>query len=318
MNKRQGKKGTLKQKLHKNNIHNDQYDLAHLSKINPDLSAFIIKNFKGEDTVDFKEPEAVLALNKALLLAYYNITYWEIPQGYLCPPIPGRADYIHHIADLLGSNNFGKVPEAKVLDIGTGANLVYPIIGTEAYPWTFVGTDVDSAAIDYAQQIIEQNKRLKSQIELRLQTKREHILEGIIGQDERFDLVMSNPPFFASAQEAAASANRKLKNLHKAQHEELEQNFGGQQHELWCPGGERRFISGLINESKSFAENYLWFTTLVSKSSHLKGFEASLDYHKASDVRIIKMGQGNKQSRILAWTFHAKQAQNEWRKMNWI
>ena len=27
------------------------------------------------------------------------------PNENLCPPIPGRADYIHHIADLLSINN---------------------------------------------------------------------------------------------------------------------------------------------------------------------------------------------------------------------
>jgi 23S rRNA (adenine1618-N6)-methyltransferase len=30
--------------------------------------------------------------------------------NYLCPPIPGRADYIHYIADLLASNN-GIIPK---------------------------------------------------------------------------------------------------------------------------------------------------------------------------------------------------------------
>jgi 23S rRNA (adenine1618-N6)-methyltransferase len=317
MKKGQVKKEKVKQKLHKKNIHNDRYDLGLLTKVYPDLSAFIIKSFKGEDTVDFKEPKAVLALNKALLLAYYDIDHWTIPEGYLCPPVPGRADYIHHISDLLGGDNFGKVPKANVLDIGTGANLIYPIIGSKAYSWTYVGTDVDEAALENAQNIITQNERLVKQIELRQQRKKEQILAGVIDKKEYFDLVMSNPPFFASAQEAAASANRKIQNLHRAKREDLKQNFGGQQHELWYPGGERRFISSLINDSKSFAENCLWFTTLVSKSAHLKGFQDSLDYHKATEVRIINMGQGNKQSRILAWTFHDKDAQKEWRKTNW-
>jgi 23S rRNA (adenine1618-N6)-methyltransferase len=45
-----------------------------------------------------------------LLISYYDIQKWDIPH-YLCPPIPGRADYIHYIADLLAESNNGIIPK---------------------------------------------------------------------------------------------------------------------------------------------------------------------------------------------------------------
>ena len=42
-------------------------------------------------------------LNRAILMHHYGVKSWDIPAGYLCPPIPGRADYIHSVADLLAA-----------------------------------------------------------------------------------------------------------------------------------------------------------------------------------------------------------------------
>jgi 23S rRNA (adenine1618-N6)-methyltransferase len=43
------------------------------------------------------------------------------------PSIPGRADYIHYIADLLAESNNGIIPRSwdQGLDIGIGANCIY-------------------------------------------------------------------------------------------------------------------------------------------------------------------------------------------------
>ena len=58
-------------------------------------------------------------LNRALLKADYGIDFWDIPPNYLCPPIPGRVDYIHHLADLLARSNNNEIPrgpQIKALD----------------------------------------------------------------------------------------------------------------------------------------------------------------------------------------------------------
>ena len=46
-----------------------------------------------------------------------------------------------------------------------------------------------------------------------------------------------------------------------------------------------------------------WFTTLVSKSAHLPRLHQALRDARAAEVKTIAMAQGQKQSRILAWTF---------------
>lgn len=309
-------KSTIKAKLHKRNAHQDRYDLDLLSNTVPELKKHIKKSIRDEDTIDFASAEAVHLLNKALLLKHYDLSYWDIPEGYLCPPIPGRADYIHNISDLLGGKNFGKIPKAQVLDIGAGANFIYPIIGSHAYNWCFTGSEIDEIAIENINGIIAQNKRLQKDIEIRKQIDNSQILNGVIHEKDRYDLVMCNPPFYSSAREADEANLRKTKNLHGLE-DEQKRNFGGQNNELWCPGGERRFLSQMVKESKAFAKQCFWFTSLVSKSSHLEGLMKSLDFHKAEEIRTINMSQGNKASRILAWTFLLKEEQKDWRSRYW-
>src|SRR5258708_22168599 len=129
-----------KENLHPRNSHRAGYDFKQLGKSSPDLKAFVYLNQYHDESIDFSNPDAVKALNKALLKYFYGVDHWDIPEGYLCPPIPGRADYIHYVADLLSENNNGTVPRGNkinVLDIGMGANCVYPLIGSSVYDWQF-------------------------------------------------------------------------------------------------------------------------------------------------------------------------------------
>ena len=95
------KKTNIK-KLHSRNRHLAPKNKEKLCAIYPPLSKYIKPNKDNEPTISFSDREAVKALNKALLKTYYDIDYWELPKDNLCPPIPGRADYIHYAADLLG------------------------------------------------------------------------------------------------------------------------------------------------------------------------------------------------------------------------
>ena len=263
-----------------------------------------VNNF-GIKTIDFFNPLAVKTLNKALLKHYYNIEYWDIPDNCLCPSIPGRADYIHYIADELYSfyNNDFKNKNIKCLDIGVGANCVYPIIGHKEYGWKFVGTDIDPISIESAKKIAERNPFLKGSIEIRLQPNQQDIFQGIIKRDERFDLVICNPPFHRSFEEANAGSMRKLSNLNKKKITKPILNFGGKSNELWCFGGEIQFINTMIQQSKIFNNNCFLFSTLVAKSENLKSIYANLQLAQAIDVKTIPMRQGNKISRIITWRF---------------
>jgi 23S rRNA (adenine1618-N6)-methyltransferase len=301
--------------LHPRNKHRERYDLKLLIKTCPELKPFVLINKFDDESIDFFNPEAVKMLNKALLKQYYKIDYWDVPKGYLCPPIPGRADYIHYIADLLGESNNGKIPtgnKVKVLDIGVGANCAYPIIGNSEYGWSFVGSEIDMVAISSANAIIKKNASLKENVTLRLQPNAHEIFYGIIQKDERFAVSVCNPPFHASLAEAQAGTMRKIKNLTKGKVTQPTLNFGGKNTELWTEGGEIKLVRNMIRESKKFADSCCWFTTLISKESNLPSVNQALKNSGAAEVKTIPMGQGNKVSRMVAWTFLKPEQRLKW------
>lgn len=305
-----------KKNLHPRNQHRLGYDFDSLIQILPELKNFVGINEHQIQTLDFSNPEAVKALNKALLLAYYDIQFWEIPSTFLCPPIPGRVDYIHYLADLLAQSNNGVIPKgesAQGLDIGVGANCIYPILGNAAYGWSFVGTDIDEKAIQNCKKIIEKNPQLIDAISLQLQTEPRFIFKNIMESEDKFAFTICNPPFHNSKEEATKVALRKVNNLNNNKATSPVLNFGGQNAELWCPGGELGFITQMIYESAKYPMHCLWYTTLVSKQAHLNSLYKTLNKVNAANITTIDMAQGQKTSRILAWTFLTEKQQKEWK-----
>ena len=309
-----------KSTLHPRNRHRNRYDFERLTANYSPLTRYVKVNDYGDESIDFFNPRAVKALNKALLITHYEIKDWDIPRGYLCPPIPSRADYIHHMADLLAESNNNDIPKGakiKGLDIGVGANCIYPIIAQTEYGWSFVGADIDSMAIINANNIAEANHPLRKHIECRLQQNANNKFRGIIEWNEHFDLVVCNPPFHASEEEALAGTSRKLRNLTKNKEVEVTTNFGGQAKELWTEGGERAFLISMIQESANFKSQCLWFSSLVSKESNLKAIYATLEKREAQEVKTIDLKHGNKVSRIVAWTFQSPTERQEWVQKFW-
>lgn len=308
----------LKPGLHPRNAHRQRYDFAALIAACPDLAPFVARNAHGDNSVDFADPAAVKALNRALLAHHYGITHWDIPPGYLCPPIPGRADYIHHLADLLAGCNDGAVPaRVTVLDVGVGANCVYPIVGRAVYGWRFVGSDIDPVALRSAKAIVDANPVLSGAVSLRRQASSANVFRGIVKRDERFDLTLCNPPFHASAHEAEAGTRRKLTNLTGKKPAKTVLNFGGQQAELWCEGGEAAFLRTMVIESADFARQCGWFSSLVSKETHLPGLYRALKQAGARRVETIAMAQGQKVSRLVAWSYLDDTERAAWRAARW-
>jgi len=70
----------------------------------------------------------------------------------------------------------------------------------------------------------------------------------------------------------------------------------------------------MIKESVKFKDNCLWFTTLVSKKENLDNIYKVLKFVKVFEHQTIDMNQGNKKTRIVAWTFQDKNQQENWRK----
>ncbi|WP_094752758.1 23S rRNA (adenine(1618)-N(6))-methyltransferase RlmF [Psychromonas sp. CD1] len=297
---------TNKSTLHPRSLHLGRYDLDALCSCLPALSRFVMCNEYGNITIDFSNSDALLTLNQALLKFFYHIDFWEIPKGYLCPPVPGRADYLHYLADLLMKETPLEVHSAqiKVLDIGCGANCIYPILGSQIYNWSFVGVDIDVLSIKTANLLIKSNKCISSKIKTRLQKNKKAIFEGIIQPHDKFTLSMCNPPFHASMQQALQGSTRKVNNLNKGKVKQaVTLNFAGQEHELCCLGGEISFLKQMIKESVQYADQILWFTSLVSKSENLGPLKKLLKQLNVPKVKVIKMQQGQKTSRLIAWSF---------------
>ena len=306
--------------LHPRNKNNSRYDLPMLTEAFPELKQHLFINKFQKTTIDFSDPKAVRTLNAVLLKHHYGISSWEIPSDYLCPPVPGRADYIHYAADLLASVNSGIIPTGTgttVLDIGTGSSCIYPLIGHHEYGWGFIGTDVDPVSVTSARNILEKNHIPLSQIEIREQPHPDHIFAGIVRPNERYALSICNPPFHRSIDQALAGTKRKWKNLGVSKERTGLLNFGGQQNELVYPGGEEQFIRTMVQESADVSKNVLWFTTLVSKQTLLPMIGETLKQYHAADVRIVSMTQGQKKSRFAAWTFHSPSEQKLWSETHW-
>ncbi|WP_430406897.1 23S rRNA (adenine(1618)-N(6))-methyltransferase RlmF [Fluviicola sp.] len=314
------KKEHASKRLHARNRNRDRYDLDALLISNPELKEYMKPNHFGDNSIDFSNPAAVKLLNKSLLNHYYGIANWDFPDENLCPPIPGRADYLHYIADLLAENNFGVIPMGETiicLDIGVGASCIYPIIGVTEYDWSFIGSDIDPKSIESAQNIVDANESLKNKVSFRLQKNPRAVFRGIITDSDKIDLTVCNPPFHTTLEDAQEGTRRKIKNLSGKTEKAPVLNFAGNGNELVFNGGEFQFIQNMISDSKMVAKNCFWFSTLVSKQSNLKGIYQSLEKNGAIQVKTLPMGTGNKSSRIVAWTFLSKPEQKEWRETRW-
>ena len=310
--------------LHPRNKNAAGYDFTALTAVAPGLVKHVITTKAGTPSIDFANPTAVKAFNRALLALHYGVRGWEIPAGYLCPPIPGRADYIHHAADLLASSNKKNIPTGagvRVLDIGVGANCVYPLIGFAEYGWHFLGVDIDEAALANAQMILGKNPETAEAVELRHQAVWENIFTGLLRSGENFELSICNPPFHNSPDDVHAVSQRKWNNLNKPGAKkgvaQPRLNFGGGGTELWCNGGERAFVKLMVEQSCNIPKRVMWFTSLISQGDNLPHIETALKKAKVVESRIIPMAQGQKQSRLVAWTFCGNGEREKWRKERW-
>ena len=241
------------------------------------LQHIIIQTHTGRQTVNWSNPESVRALNSALLVADYGINpnYADmLPIGTLFPPVPGRADYVHHIADLLTRSNNdgdGNVPMGRQVvgvDVGTGASCIYPILATSIYGWRMIATEINPTSIQSARNIVTANA-LEDLIDVRVQERSSSIFDGVLHREEVVDFTMCNPPFYSSKEAFQAENARKLRGLSrskKARRSDVvrsmpvdsattiesstgtSNNFGGNANELWCKGGEVAFVKKIIRE----------------------------------------------------------------------
>ena len=167
--------------MHPQNPYNERYDLKRLAKHYSTLQKYIVLNPSGEETIDFSSSSAVYELNKAMLLADFKLADYNLPTGYLIPPIPGRLDYLLHVRDFL-SEKFNIAVDSKLrgLDIGTGANGIYCVLGAQYFNWTMVGTESDVKATEIAIANIQHTKGLQDKVEIRYQENKSFLFKNSI------------------------------------------------------------------------------------------------------------------------------------------
>ncbi len=290
--------------MHTKNPYKSRYDLRSLGKSNPELKEFIVLNPLGEMTIDFSLSNAVYELNKAILISDFGLESYNLPKGYLIPPVPGRLDYLLYLNEFLSKKFKVDIKNSMTgLDIGVGANAIYCILGAQYFNWKMVGSESESDALEIASENIKSTKKLKNNVEIRHQENKGFLLKNIIQENEHFDFTVCNPPFHSSKEKAEKASIRKRRNLEGENFQnDFSSNFEGQASELWCNGGEALFIKRLIKESVLFKNQVKVFSSLVSKSENIPAIEKQLKKVKA-EYEIIQMEQGNKKSRIIFWWY---------------
>lgn len=275
----------------KNKYFKNPPDFKILSEKHPEFRKYIKKVNENYYTIDWKDSNALKELCRVLLLNDYNIQYWEIPDGYLIPSITGRCNYIHWIHDLLEEDCIQNSELITGIDIGCGANCIYPLLGNKIYKWKYVCSEVNSMSIEIANRIINKNN-LTEEINIIHQTNSKYIYKNILSSTSHIYFSMCNPPYFSFEEKKHDNPNTSCEYTSQ---------------EVYCEGGEYKFIKKMIKESKIFQNNVIWFTTLVGKKSNLN---LLLEYlAKIKEIKRIKditFYQGKLARWGLAWSYYDK------------
>ncbi|KAI0466026.1 hypothetical protein F4859DRAFT_340840 [Xylaria cf. heliscus] len=254
--------------------------------------------------LDFTSPAAVMQLTKTLLKEDFGLQI-NLPSDRLCPPVPNRHNYILWLKDLLDSTaaSYSEQyePERKVtgLDIGTGASLIYPLLGcAQRSAWCFIATDIDAESLSSARANAHLN-HLESRIRVVDRVPSGPIIPLNELNMNSIDFVMVNPPFYVSDKELLDLAAQKSQPPHSA--------CTGAPVEMVCEGGEVRFIQRMIDESLVLRGRVQWYTAMLGKQSSLEVLIEILKKHKINNFAVTTFIQGSKTRRWgLAWSFLSK------------
>ena len=283
-------------KKNKEIIYNEfKPDFSILIKEYPELKNFlkIQSDDIGQYSFDWSKKELSLLMTKHILNYYFKIEYYSIPNNFLIPPVPSRLNYINMIHSLLTSFNLinEKNNENEIIgvDIGTGANIIYPLLGHSVYNWKFICSEINEEAYENALKIINNNK-LEEYIKLIKQKYKNNILIGVINREEKYTFTMCNPPYYDYEEEI--KFEDKIK--------DCEYNFD----EIYFKNGEFGFFNRLFDESVCYYKNIFLFTILIGKKSN-----AEKIYDKISNEKNVKyfdmkrIKTGNNMRYIIYWSF---------------
>ncbi len=298
-----------------------------------------------KQTIDFTNPAACRELTKILLKKDFGVT-WDLPEGHLVPPLTNRLNYILWVEDLLNLSSPSSTGDSsssdssslsnkiiRGLDIGCGASCIYPLLGASLLNWHFVGIDVTSEAVEWAQKNVGMNMQLKDLIEVRkveMQLEQmqffslENGNDGVGVEKDKFDTTKKGilgAVFEAGENSTTTATTPKVKDkeffaftmCNPPFFEKFEQAnsnpstaFGGTNIESAYPGGEEAFVRNIFEDSLLYTDRVHWFTTMVGKKATLKALRKWLHAeHSVHVVRTTEFFQGQTSRWGVAWSFLA-------------
>ena len=279
-----------------NNIFYNDFrpDFLTLIKEFPELKKYKLKqNEDNEDEFqfDWSNNELSLLMDKSILNYYFNIKYYDIPKGFLIPPIPSRINYINLINSII-TKLIKDIDIKNIIgiDIGTGANIIYPILGYSIYKWKFICTEINKEAYNNAKLILQKNN-LENNINIIKQNNKDNIFISILNRENKYIFSMCNPPYYNYENEIKLEDKKR----------DNEYNFD----EIYYKNGEFGFFQRYFEESICYKNNVFLYTILIGKKINAENIYNKLSSY--SDIIKIYIMQkiltGNNVRYIIYWSF---------------
>ena len=279
----------------KNIFYNDfKPDFLTLIKEFPELKKYILKQNEDNEEefqFDWSNNELSLLMDKSILNYYFNIKYYDIPKGFLIPPIPSRINYINLINSII-TKLIKDIDIKNIIgiDIGTGANIIYPILGYSIYKWKFICTEINKEAYNNAKLILQKNN-LENNINIIKQNNKDNIFISILNRENKYIFSMCNPPYYNYENEIKLEDKKR----------DNEYNFD----EIYYKNGEYGFFQRYFEESICYKNNVFLYTILIGKKINAENIYDKLSSYN-DIIKIYNMQKiltGNNVRYIIYWSF---------------
>ena len=279
-----------------NNIFYNDFkpDFLTLIKEFPELKKYILKQNEDNEEefqFDWSNNELSLLMDKSILNYYFNIKYYDIPKGFLIPPIPSRINYINLINSII-TKLIKDIDIKNIIgiDIGTGANIIYPILGYSIYKWKFICTEINKEAYNNAKLILQKNN-LENNINIIKQNNKDNIFISILNRENKYIFSMCNPPYYNYENEIKLEDKKR----------DNEYNFD----EIYYKNGEFGFFQRYFEESICYKNNVFLYTILIGKKINAENIYDKLSSYN-DIIKIYNMQKiltGNNVRYIIYWSF---------------
>uniref|UniRef100_A0A7N0UVV7 U6 small nuclear RNA (adenine-(43)-N(6))-methyltransferase n=1 Tax=Kalanchoe fedtschenkoi TaxID=63787 RepID=A0A7N0UVV7_KALFE len=315
-------------------------DFRQLASLYASFQPYVFYSADGKAKIDWTDFNATRELTRVLLLHDHGISWW-IPDGQLCPTVPNRSNYIHWVEDLLSSDIIPNTnldrENVRGFDIGTGANCIYPLLGSSLLGWSFVGSDVTDVALEWAETNVKNNPHLSELIEIRKATGEETQASNIVDDDRSLVALDTSksedgdalPSCSHTRDVQSDSSQKNLGHLilvgvvkdgetfdfcmcNPPFFDDMEKAglnpktaCGGTSAEMACPGGEKAFILRIIEDSVVLKQSFRWYTSMVGRKVNLKFLMSKLREVGVTVVKTTEFVQGQTCRWGLAWSFVA-------------